>query len=70
MKFSLKLVHKLGVWESDINEANEEEYETVVEFVEQAAKGKTSYFNFQNKGVEYYFPEDIIKQSIILIIKH
>ena len=70
MEISLKLVHKGEHYESEINEVSEEEYQATVEFIEQLSQGKAHYLSFKNKGVEYYFPEDIIKQSIILIIKH
>jgi hypothetical protein len=70
MEVSLKLVHKLGNFESDVNETNEEGYKELVEFIEQVTQGKVSFISFQKKGIEYYFPEDIVKQSIISIIKH
>ena len=70
MKISLKLEYKEKVYESDVGEINESQYKETVKLIEQIASGKVGYFSFHNKGVEYYFPEDIIKQSIILIIKH
>ena len=54
---------------SDNTDFNEKEYKALTEFMEQVASGRVTYLTFKSLNKSYYFPANILNQSIISIVK-
>lgn len=53
---------------SDYTEFTDEEFNRIKRICEDVASGKMTYFKMKSKNMEYYFPKQILEQSIITIV--
>ena len=53
---------------SKYNEFTDEQIETLQKICEEVAKGNISFLKIESENNEYYFPEQILKQSIISLV--
>ena len=69
MKIQIVLEYKDKTYESDIDELTDDEYNSLTGLIEQFSQGKGGYFRFDSGDKQHYFNKQILKQSIITIIK-
>ena len=53
---------------SNYSEFTDEEIKTLQQFCETAVSGKISYLKIESENKEYYFPKQIIEQSVISLV--
>lgn len=66
-KVQINLEYQNKIYSSQEAEMSEDEIKTVKDFMEQISKGKMS-LTFENNGTHFYFPKNIIENSIISLV--
>jgi hypothetical protein len=64
-KIVIRIQYKGETFSSDVLEANESQEFTAKQMLKSAADGEVEHMSIKSGNIEYFFPKEIIKQSIL-----
>jgi len=67
--FRIKVEYRDKVYNSNLATVSDAKMKEIESIIEKVSKGETNFLSIQNDGEEYYFPEKVIQESIISIVK-
>lgn len=68
MRVAIRLEYKSKVYGSDYDEMTEESYKDLSDYMSKI--NSIDYLSFKNGNEEFYFNSNILKESIITLIKN